>query len=420
MSHSPSPPPLPVLILGAGISGLALAQALLRQKIPFRIFERDNLLNQRSQGYRVRIQSEGIHALKGSLDPELYARLEKWCAIHVGGRNLGPLWQLDALTGEPMQQLLRDSPGSKVPVAEGGDLEPLNADRSVLRSVLMDGMETYVVFGKAFERYEETPVGVKIYFRDGSQTEGRLLVGADGATSQVRRQLLPAFRLLDTKGVFLYGKTVLTKDLETRLNPKYLQGLTVVRDLTQSAPMTLLLEPVRFKDNEYKSEMPDDYIYWVLMNHDGQRDSKLLYSCETNALTEHWHTSFRALFDLQTRDEISCIPTMTAPPKITQWQFSGNVTLIGDAAHVMSPTAGVGAMTALRDAAALSGKLAGENDQSKAVSEYAEMMRGWAFEAISRSQVAGKILFAMPPLEELEPVEGRLYHRRELDALRMS
>lgn len=44
-------PQLPVIIIGAGISGLLLAQHLLRQGIRFRIFERDNDFATRGVGW---------------------------------------------------------------------------------------------------------------------------------------------------------------------------------------------------------------------------------------------------------------------------------------------------------------------------------------------------------------------------------
>ena len=41
------------------------------------------------------------------------------------------------------------------------DMEPLNADRTVLRGVLMRGLEGYVEFGKEFEGFETTAAGVR-------------------------------------------------------------------------------------------------------------------------------------------------------------------------------------------------------------------------------------------------------------------
>jgi hypothetical protein len=38
-----------------------------------------------------------------------------------------------------------------------GDEKPLNADRVVLRSVLIQGLEEYVEFGKEFEGFKTLP-----------------------------------------------------------------------------------------------------------------------------------------------------------------------------------------------------------------------------------------------------------------------
>lgn len=42
-----------VLIVGAGIGGLALAQILRRQNVPYEIFERDDGLSSRKQGWAI-------------------------------------------------------------------------------------------------------------------------------------------------------------------------------------------------------------------------------------------------------------------------------------------------------------------------------------------------------------------------------
>lgn len=47
---------LRVLIIGAGIGGLTLAQALRKQGIDFEIFEKDESENSRKQGWAI-----GIH-----------------------------------------------------------------------------------------------------------------------------------------------------------------------------------------------------------------------------------------------------------------------------------------------------------------------------------------------------------------------
>lgn len=418
----------PIIILGAGISGLALAQALHQRNIPFRIYERDPIFNLRAQGYRVRISGPGITALRTCLPAELYSRLEKSCAIQIGGEKPGPRFQLDALTAEEHVGLAMGPPprvkGPGGPIVhdprQAYDVAPLNADRTVLRNVLMHGMEPYTEFGKEFASYEITPEGVKVRFSDGSEAEGCLLVGADGAGSRVRKQLLPESRLLDTEGRFIYGKTTLTPELEEKFQEKCLQGMTVVHDNSQAAKTTLLLEPIRFKDNEFRKDLPPNYIYWVLISRKDRYeidDSKLLKlsNPESAALaqesTAHWHSSFRPLFEAQDTEKIAMIRIISATPDIPIWDGMGKVTLIGDAAHVMSPTAGIGATTALKDTAKLGDVLEqGGRDSSgsyaESLKEYEEAMREWAKAALLGSQMGGKHLFGMPPFEELKEINA--------------
>lgn len=410
-----SPTDLPVVIVGAGISGLALAQALLRRHIPFRLYERDALFDERLQGYRVQISKAGIEALKNCLTPDLYTQLESSCAQFTS-KDTGPLWQFDALSAQQSQRRFAPPPPeSGAPTVTGEVVEPLNADRSVLRNVLMQGLQSHVEFGKDFVAYEIMPARVTVRFRDGSSVEGRLLVGADGASSRVRRQLIPGYQHVDTEGRFIYGKTVLTKELEQKFHEKCLQGLSLVQDTTKETPTTLLLEPVRFKDNQFRSSLPEDYVYWVIMAHKDRHnmDDKQLLSlsneevaAQARSMTAHWHSSFHALFDLQKNTQTSMIRIVSAQTDIPGWQSSTKVTLVGDAAHVMSPTAGVGATTALRDAVKLSEVLAGGDSQDKSISDYEEAMRIWASNGIIRSRAIGQFAFGMPPFNEMKYIDA--------------
>src|SRR5437879_3855573 len=61
-----------VLIIGAGLGGLALAQGLKRAGISVAVFERDRARDERLQGYRIHIAPYGCRALHASLPPDLY------------------------------------------------------------------------------------------------------------------------------------------------------------------------------------------------------------------------------------------------------------------------------------------------------------------------------------------------------------
>lgn len=76
-------------------------------------------------------------------------------------------------------------------------------------------------------------------------------------------------------------------------------------------------------------------------------------------------------------------------PHLDAWTPS-NVTLIGDAIHNMTPMAGIGANTALRDARVLRGALidaaAGKHSIVEAIGRYESEMRGYANRAVGLSR----------------------------------
>ena len=373
----------------------------------------------------MRIIGEGIAALKQTLTPELFSRLNNCCAqVTTGGSTAnGAIMRLDGSTGERIDGLLGSPPGNP-PVAGPSpgttsgpprqEVQPLNGDRTVLRSVLSQGLEEYTEFGKDFSSYEITPTGVTVRFNDGSEVQGSLLVGADGSRSRVRKQFLPERQaLLDTEGRFIYGKTLLTPELVEKFEDKAMKGLTLVQDLSDEAPLSLLLEPIRFKDNEFRSELPDDYVYWVLMSKKGHLaidDAAAVNLSPEGAaalaqkLTSHWHHSFHPLFALQDATKASLLRIISSQPEIPVWEPSSYVTLIGDAIHVMSPTAGVGATSAFRDSALLAQLLTDEGVHAGSIEKYEASMRVYAGEAIKRSTWGGKWLFGMPSFEAMKAV----------------
>jgi 2-polyprenyl-6-methoxyphenol hydroxylase-like FAD-dependent oxidoreductase len=291
-----------------------------------------------------------------------------------------------------------------------GEEEPLNADRAVLRSVLIRGLEEFVEFGKDFEGFKTTSDGVVVKFSDGTEVKGSILVGADGTKSKIRKQLLPQHKFVDTEGRWFYGKTTLTPELQRTFNEAALKGLTLVQDRTKGIPLSLLMEPVRFKDNEFRKHLPEDYIYWVLgarKDYFDTGDAELLrFSPEESAtmtrkLTARWDSSYHSLFELQNNSQTSILRIDSAISDIPSWDPASAVTMIGDAIHAMSPTAGVGAVTALRDAATLAKLLSEEGMEVRSLRKYEDLMRQYAGEAIGHSARGGKLLFGMRPFEEL-------------------
>ncbi|KAJ7785693.1 cercosporin toxin biosynthesis protein [Mycena metata] len=359
----------PILIIGTGVSGLSLAHGLNKANIPFRLFERDPSFDVRAQGYRVRIDHIGSKALQETLPSDLFAQVRNTCAPFLPGGA-----RLDARSAEALQG------GGGPPPPGKGEAEPLSADRTVLRRVLMRGLEAHIAFGKRFVEYEITAGGVKVRFSDGTEVEGSLLVGADGAKSAVRRQFLPELRPVDVEGRLIYGKTPLTPELEEKFDKRAMGASQ--RCATPPTPT------------------PD-----VL----GITDAELLgLSTEEAAalarkLTADWHPSLRILFTLQDATQTSALALSSVKPEIHRWEPSERVTCIGDSIHGMLPAAGIGANTALRDAALLSKTLADKGRSAEAIGSYEAAMREYAGQAVAMSHMGGKHLFGMKAFEELKP-----------------
>ena len=197
-----------VLIIGAGLAGLTLAQALHRADFEVEVFESDVSASTRGQGYRLTIDpQQGGDASRVCLPPHLYDLL----AATRG--KLGDRFTIYNEKGRLLQQ-------SRFPPAPDADHMQISGqvDRFTLRQILLGGLAERVHFQKALSRYELTDDGVVAYFTDGTSAIGDILVGADGFNSRVRRQLLPEAAVVDTGVLAIFGRTPFMKDDRPVLN----------------------------------------------------------------------------------------------------------------------------------------------------------------------------------------------------------
>lgn len=122
--------PLPILVVGAGISGLSLAQYLRKSGIPFRIFDRDASIASRTGGWGLTFHW-GLPALKELLPEELYARLGE-CNVNPSAEDAGKYRFLDLKTGESLHAATFPTTGR------------LRVIRSKLRTLLATGIDVEV------------------------------------------------------------------------------------------------------------------------------------------------------------------------------------------------------------------------------------------------------------------------------------
>jgi 2-polyprenyl-6-methoxyphenol hydroxylase-like FAD-dependent oxidoreductase len=397
-----------ILIIGGGIGGLTLGHALLQHDIPFRIFEREEASSRRAQGYRIRISGEGVMALQKCLSEDTFNILKATSSIqHIG------FTKLDALTGE---ELKFDGPGPGPRPGMKDGPKPICVDRTVMRQVLISGLEGFIEYGKSFQHYKITDSGITAFFADGSSYIADFLVGADGIHSKVRRQFLPELKLVDTNGRCIYGKSYITEELTEAINPKAQSNMTIIQQhLPDGTPVTLFLEPTRFPDHQFlRKEGIKDYIYWVILSQShtfGLSTTKLLQSSSEQAaelseeVTKGWHRSLKPIISQQSKTSAAALQILSVHPDIPAWLPSARVTILGDAAHPMPPTAGLGALSALRDVAGLVDAIA-SGITEKSIGKYESEMRDWAGPAVRSSQKPGEMFFGQAKWENAKPVDS--------------
>ena len=396
--------PLPILIIGGGLGGVCLAQALKKNNVSFKLFEQDERHNLRTQGYRLRITEHGVNALEEALTPELFTLFEKTCATTAGfGVRVKP-------------------DGTELPFAAGGPPGPppgsvsdkaYTVDRSTFREALLTDLDDHVFFGKGFTHYEESSEKVIAHFADGTTAEGSLLVGADGVHSKVRKQYIPDFPIIDTGMRIVFGKTPITPEYLATAPESHRTGMSLVTDPDDKNQPTLMFESIYFPYASEIStpELPSSYMYWVLVAHHSiiplSDEKSWRASAEEAAnlarrLTSSWNPSVRGVIDHQDASQSSIRSLLSAPPDIAAWSPSGRVTLLGDSVHVMPPTGAMGANTALRDAADLARRIVGADGKidSQMIGEYEIGLRGFARMAIDLSWKGGMKSFGLRAIVE--------------------
>jgi 2-polyprenyl-6-methoxyphenol hydroxylase-like FAD-dependent oxidoreductase len=385
---------LHVLIIGAGLGGLCLAQGLRKAGVSCAVHERDASADSPRQGYRIHMNSFGVGALERCLPGNLFE-------LYMATSRRPPRVARAVFRDSQFNELFSQEHLGSAPM---DPRQPYNAvHRHILRQILLGGLDGIVHFGRTLVEVEQDDKGVRAHFAGGHTASGDVLVAADGIDSVVRRQLLPHAQIIDTGMCGIYSKTPLTPRLRESLPDNVFDGFVAAGDLT-GAFLCLGVYQTRRPHAEAVAEFAPglrleptyDYVMCALC---AKRDrfpvlEKELSSADPRALhrimldmTRGWHPAVRRL--LEAADVPECFAhSMRASLPIPEWPVS-RVTFLGDAIHAMSPAAGSGANTALRDAALLARHLVGvdrgERELRRAIAEYENEMRDYAFPLVEHS-----------------------------------
>lgn len=341
---------LSIAIIGGGPGGLTLARILHLHGIKTTVFERDAHALARPQG--------------GSLDmhPETGQRALQLAGLHHAFQALARYGDQGNRAYAPDGTLLFDDTNP--------DGDKPEIDRSQLRQILLNALpHDCVRWDQKVDALRPLPDGRHALMSEGIEGEAfDLVVGADGAASIVRPLISSAQPAYEGVSIFELGIDDIDQQHPT------LAALTGHGKMFVKGNNTLLAA-------QRNSNAHVRLYAAVRMPQDAARSH-----AATSATSKPWLAStfagyaapFRELIDVAT---LLAVRPMLALPVGHRWSNQPGLTLIGDAAHLMSPFSGEGANGAMADAADLALLLARGGDWREAVVEYENLMFPRAEEA---------------------------------------
>ncbi|MFF1703261.1 FAD-dependent oxidoreductase [Streptomyces sp. NPDC058252] len=358
----------PIAVIGAGLGGLTLARVLHVNGIEAAVFDLDASPTARTQGGMLDMHEEsGQAALRtGGLYEEFRA------IIHDGGEAMRILDKNATLRMED------DGAGGKRPEVSRGALRDILLG-SLPESTVRWGAKVTGVRTLADGRHEVT-------LADGETFTADVLIGADGAWSKVRPLVSDA-----TPGYcgVSFVETHL-RDADTR----HPESAAVV-----GGGMLFALG----EEKGFLGHRDGDgslHIYVALRVPADWATSGAIDLGDTEAakarLLDHfdgWDERLRRL--IADADGALVARPIHALPVDHRWERTPGVTLLGDAAHLMSPFAGEGANLAMLDGAELATAIAAHpDDVEKALTAYEEALFPRAEEAAIASAANLDICFS--------------------------
>ncbi|WP_254560715.1 FAD-dependent oxidoreductase [Dyadobacter diqingensis] len=364
-----------IAIVGGGPGGLTLARLLQMNGAEVKVYERDAHKDARPKGATL-----DLHEESGLL------------AIREAG-----LWEAFMANYRPGADKLRILDKGANIIFDGdaereGDISRPEIDRGPLQQILLDSLKpNTVVWGSHFVSLSEDNGGWKIEFKDGTFAVADLVIAADGANSKIRpyiTSIQPFYAGITMVEGAVYDSEKSTPNIHKLLNGGKIFAMGDDKSLIVSSKGGGSLV---FYTGSHKEEM------W-------SGTSGIDFSDKTQVLawfkTEFagWDNVWLELFENATG---SFVPRpQYCMPLDQTWEALPNLTMLGDAAHLMPPYAGEGVNMAMLDAKELSQCLLNPKfiDLQMAIAAYENQMRSRA------SEIAGITLESTAALHAPEAI----------------
>ena len=356
-----------VAIIGAGPAGCTLARLLLNASIPVTIFEGEKSIDVRAQGGTLDLHTNtGQKALKeaGLFDEFLkYARYDGE-AMAVMDKNQVAYLKMGGSTG-----------------GRFSDGRP-EIDRRQLRTLLVNSLpEDTIKWGRRLRSVD--PDNLALHFDNSEEHDFDLLVGADGAWSKVR----PVLRSVQPHYAGLGGFDMVIPRAEEQhpaISKLANRGSTFVlsdgKGLTiqQRGDDSLMVYAWSARDEKWMEGKEAE------TNNGDRAKEKLLNEYDD------WAGIFKKT--IRAADSKSVVArSLYQLPVGFSWEGKPGVTIIGDAAHVMTPFAGEGVNLAMADALNLAKTIIATSQRGYDPQALANGVRKFELEMFKRSAPLAKV-----------------------------
>lgn len=344
-----------IAIVGAGPGGLTLARLLQINGADVTIYERDLHEQARPKGATLDLHEEsGLLALKEAKLMDAFMA------------NYRPGAERMRIIDKTGTVLLDDHTNIK------DSIDRPEIDRGPLQKILLDSLiPDTIVWNKQFASLSQQNGSCRIEFKDGTFTVADLVIAADGANSKTRPYITPI-------QPFYSGVTVVegaVYNSETA-SPKIHALLKGGKIFAFGNEQSLIVSSKGDGSLVFYTGCKTDE-NWV-------KDSGINFNDKAQVIAwfkkefTGWDSVWLELFENAT------LPFVPRPqycmPLDQTWEALPNITMLGDAAHLMPPYAGEGVNMAMLDALELSKQLTDNSYTSlqEAIAGYEKQMRARA------------------------------------------